>query len=68
MQNAFVESFNCRFRDVCINDTLFSTVAEARSAVTSWTEDYNHHRPRPALGNMPPAEFAMKSTLEKRAA
>jgi putative transposase len=65
-QNAFVESLNGRFRDECLNDTLFSTLTEARSAITSW--DYNHHRPHSALGNVPPAEFAMKSTLEKQAA
>lgn len=67
-QNAFVESFNGRFRDKCLNDTSFSTLPEARGAITSWKEDYNHHRPHSALSNMPPAEFAMKSTLEKQAA
>jgi putative transposase len=67
-QNAFVESFNGRFRDECLNDTLFSTLSAARNAITSWKEDYNHHRPHSALGNIPPAEFAMKSTLEKQAA
>ena len=67
-QNAFVESFNGRFRDGCLNDTLCSTLAEARSVVTLWKEDYNHHRPHSALGNMPPVSFAMKSTLEKQAA
>jgi putative transposase len=51
-----------------LNDTLFSTFSEARSAINSWKEDYNHHRPHSALGNMPPAEFAKKSTLEKQAA
>ena len=68
MQNAFVEGFNGRFRDECLNDTLFSTLAEARSAITSWKEDYSHHRPHSALGNRTPAEFAMKSTLERQAA
>jgi len=63
-----VHPINGRFRDECLNDTLFSTLTEARSAITSWKEDYNHHRPHSALGNMPPAEFAMKSTLEKQAA
>ena len=53
MQNAFVESFNGRFRDECLNDTLFSTLSEARSAITSWKEDYNHHGPHSALGNVP---------------
>ncbi|MBB6468412.1 transposase InsO family protein [Aminobacter lissarensis] len=68
MQNAFVESFNGRFRDECLNDTLFSTLSETRSAIISWKEDYNHHRPHSALGNMSPVEFARKSTLEKQAA
>ncbi|GHE62497.1 hypothetical protein GCM10019059_22580 [Camelimonas fluminis] len=65
-QNAFVESFNGRFRDECLNDTLFSTLAEARSAITSWKEDYNRYRPHSALGNITPAEFALKSSLKNR--
>jgi putative transposase len=67
-QNAFVESFNGRFRDEYLNDTQFSTLTDARSAITSWKEDYNRHRPHSALGNMTPAEFALKSSLEKQAA
>jgi putative transposase len=67
-QSAIIESFNGRFRDECLNDTLFSTLTGARSAITSWKEDYNHHGPHSALGNMPPAGFAMKSMLEKQAA
>ena len=51
-----------------INRSLFSTLSAVRAVITSWKEDYNHHRPHSALGNMPPAEFAMKSTLEKQAA
>lgn len=67
-QNAFVESFNGRFRDECLNDTLFSTLTEARTAIRSWKEDYNRQRPHSALGNLSPAEFASKATLEKQAA
>ena len=67
-QNAFVESFNGRFRDECLNDTLYSTLSEARSTISSWKEDYNQHRSHSALGNITPAEFATKSTLEKQAA
>ncbi|MEX0407602.1 transposase [Aquibium sp. LZ166] len=66
--NVFVESLNGRFRDRCLNDTLFSTPPEARSAITAWKQDNNRRQPHSALGNMPPAEFAMKSTLEKQAA
>lgn len=40
----------------------------AHSAITSWKEDYNRHRPYSAFGNMTPAEFALKSSLEKQAA
>jgi putative transposase len=66
--NAFVESFNGRFRDECLDDTLFSTLTEARSGITSLKEDHKHHRPHSALGNMPPPELAMKSMLERQAA
>ncbi len=65
-QNAFVESFNGRFRDECLNDTLFSTLTETRTAIRSWKEDYNRHRQHSALGNLSPAEFASKATLEKQ--
>lgn len=68
MQNGFVESFNGRLRDECLNETLFSSLAEARSVITLWKEDYNQHRPHSALGNIPPAEFAVKTALEKLAA
>lgn len=68
MQNGFVESFNGRLRDELLNETLFLSLAEARSAITNWKEDYNNHRPHSALGNIPPVEFAMKIRLEKQAA
>ena len=68
MQNGFVESFNGRLRDECLNETLFTSLAEARLAITLWKEDYNHNRPHSALGNIPPAEFAIKMVLEKLAA
>ena len=68
MQNGFIESFNGRFRDECLNETLFSTLAEARAAIRSWKEDYNQNRPHSALGNKTPAEFAAQFTLETRAA
>jgi putative transposase len=68
MQNAFVESFNGSSRDECLNDTLFSTLIEARQAIRSWKKDYNHQRPHSALGNITLAKFAIKSTLEKQAA
>ena len=68
MQNGFVESFNGRFRDEFLNETLFTSLPEARPAIAAWKEDYNDQRPHSALGNIPPAEYAMKIRLGKQAA
>ncbi|SIQ78340.1 Transposase InsO and inactivated derivatives [Rhizobium sp. RU20A] len=68
MQNGFVESFNGSFRDECLNETLFSTLTQARTAITAWKEDYNRNRPHSSLGNITPSEFAMKMAMEKQAA
>ena len=68
MQNGFVESFNGRLRDECLNETLFSTLSEARAALRSWKEDDNQNRPHSALGNKTPTEFAAQMALETVAA
>ena len=68
MQNAFVESFNGSFRDELLNDTLFSSLAEAREKITAWKEGYNHRRPHSSLGNLTLQEFALKSRLDTKAA
>ena len=68
MQNGFIESFNGRFRDEFLNEVLFSTLTDARSRIATWKQDYNRHRPHFALGNIPPAEFAIKIRLEMLAA
>ncbi len=57
-QNAFIESFNGRFRDECLNEHEFATLAHARSLIESWRLDYNAYRPHKALGNLTPEEFA----------
>jgi putative transposase len=68
MQNGFVESFNCSFRDECLNETLFSSLTQARIEITAWKEDYNRNRPHSSLGNITPSEFAIKMAMEKLAA
>ena len=68
MQNAFIESFNGSFRDELLNETLFSSLSEAREKITAWKEDYNRNRPNSSLGNLTPQEFAMKPRLETKAA
>lgn len=58
-QNAYIESFNGKFRDECLNEHWFSTLAEARAIAATWRRDYNEQRPHSALGYQTPAEFAM---------
>jgi putative transposase len=58
IQNAFIESFNGRLRDELLNETLFSSLTHARSALSNWRSDYNDHRPHSGLGWLTPAEFA----------
>lgn len=58
MQNGFVESFNGKFRDECLNEHWFEDVAEARDISEAWRIDYNEVRPHSSLNNKTPAEFA----------
>ncbi len=58
MQNAFVESFNGRLRDECLNETLFTSLGHARAVLAAWRDDYNHVRPHSSLGGATPAEVA----------
>jgi len=67
-QNAFIESFNGKLRDECLNETLFSSLVEARETLDAWQEDYNTHRPHSALGNLTPKEFAEKISIDRLAA
>jgi len=57
MQNAFVESFNGRLRDECLNETVFTTLTEVRRIVEAWRIDYNTVRPHGRLGRLPPAVY-----------
>jgi putative transposase len=59
VQNAFVESFNSRLRDECLNEHVFLTLAEARETIGAWRHDYNHRRPHSSLGALTPTEFAV---------
>jgi putative transposase len=60
-QNAFIESFNGRLRDELLNETLFSSLAPAREALSFWKDDYNNIRPHSGLGNLTPAAYANRS-------
>ena len=58
MENGYVESFNGRLRDECLNENWFGDLAEARRMIEAWRQDYNRCRPHSALGYQTPEEFA----------
>jgi putative transposase len=58
VENGYIESFNGRLRDECLNVEVFFTLADARRKLALWQYDYNHHRPHSALADRTPAEFA----------
>ena len=57
-QNAYIESFNGSFRDECLNEHWFTSLAEARIEAARWRKDYNEVRPHSSIGPIPPAKFA----------
>jgi len=61
-QNAFIESFNGRLRDELLNETLFSSLGQARIELEQWRRDYNTERPHSALGNLTPIAYAARNT------
>jgi putative transposase len=64
-QNAFIESFNGKFRDECLDQHWFLNLREARREIETWRHDYNWVRPHSAVGNLAPAAYAITIT-EKR--
>ena len=57
VQNAFIESFNGKMRDECLNEHWFTSLGEARETMEVWRRDYNEVRPHASLGNRTPQEF-----------
>ena len=60
MQNAYIESFNGKSRDECLNQHRFISSEEARSVSEAWRVDYNERRPHRSSRHLTPAEFAAK--------
>ena len=60
MENGYIESFNGKLRDECLNASWFSTLAEARQVVEAWRREYNEERPHSSLGNMAPREYIQR--------
>jgi len=63
MQNGYLESFNGRFRDECLNAHWFLSLAQARTAIEAWRMDYNGERPHSSLDYRTPNEFAARLAL-----
>jgi hypothetical protein len=61
VQNAFIESFNGKFRDECLNENWFMSLAETREKIEAWRKDYNPSWPHSALGYQTPEEFAAQA-------
>jgi len=58
VENGYIESFNGKLRDECLNVEVFFSVADGRRKLAVWLDDYNHYRPHSALADRTPAEFA----------
>jgi putative transposase len=65
VQNAFVESFNGRFRDECLNEEVFASLAEARVVIERWRRDYNQVRPHSAHGGLTPEAVRIRSAGDR---
>lgn len=57
VQNAFIESFNGKFRDECLNEHWFLTLQEAQLVIEAWRREYNEERTHSAIGDVTPMEF-----------
>jgi putative transposase len=64
-QNAWIESFNGRFRDEFLNGRHFDNLLEARVLIEDWRIDYNINRPHSAHGDLSPSEFAAERTINQ---
>ncbi len=57
-QNAYIESFNGKFRDECLNEHWFVSMRHARQVIEEWRQEYNDQRPHSSLGYLTPNRFA----------
>lgn len=57
-QNAYIESFNGRFRDECLNEKWFMTLPHAKALIGQWQREYNEERPKAGLAGLTPGAYA----------
>jgi putative transposase len=65
--NGFIESFNGRVREECLNQSYFTSLEDAREKLESWRTEYNERRPHSALGYLAPKEFASSPAGKQKA-
>jgi putative transposase len=63
-QNAYIESFNGRLRDECLNEHWFLNLAHAQTLIEAWRREYNEERPKKALGGLTPAAYARQLAIK----
>jgi putative transposase len=68
VENAFIESFNGRLRDECLNGNLFFSIEDARRKLEVWRADYNNERPHSSLGDRSPRELLQDHEREAQTA
>ena len=65
-RNGYIESFNGKLRDECLNINEFWSITQARMIITVWKEEYNHHRRHSSLAYKTPAEYAANCRHKNR--
>ena len=68
VQNAFIESFNGKFRDECLNEHWFLTLQEAQVVIEAWRREYNEERTHSTIGDVTPMEFIQQHQDRAQAA
>ena len=59
-QNGYIESFNGRLRDECLDEHWFPTLLHARTEIETWRREYNEERPKKILGGLTPTAYAQQ--------
>lgn len=65
VENAFIESFNGRAREECLNERVFFSLPDARTQIENWRLDYNGQRPHSSLDGLTPNEFAERTAHQR---
>jgi putative transposase len=64
VENSYIESFNARLRDECLNVNLFWSIPDAQQKLEAWRRDYNQNRPHSSLGGLAPAQYSISRRLD----